>query len=96
LSYLRAFWEAGYSGNRRAGASTNRGGERYFVNRAGGNRAIYRVRGRGRPQLIFYITSRPPRYRERFDFYGEANRNAARRGAEIAQRAIDRTLASAR
>jgi hypothetical protein len=100
LSYFSAYREAGYTGNRVRGGKIDRAGVRYFVNRAGRSRGIYKVRGRrGRPRLMWIITSRPPIYRPRFDFYGVAQRHADRRGPEIAEvhlrRVLQRTARSA-
>jgi len=93
LAYFGAYWEAGYSGNRVRGGRLDRSGIRYFVNRAGASRGIYKVRGRrGKPRLIWIITSNTPNYRPRFDFYGVAQRHAKRRGPEIADEHVRRML----
>lgn len=96
LSYFRSFREAGYNANRVAGASSNKRGIRYFINRAGSGRGIYRVQGNGKPKLIWYVTTDTPTYNRRFDFFGEAQRHASRFGPYFADKAITRALATAR
>ena len=96
LSYFRAFWEAGYNANRRAGASASRRGKRFFVQKVGGSRGIFEVTGKGRARLVWYIAKRRPTYRERFDFFGEAARHAAKYGPYFAGKAAERALRTAR
>lgn len=97
LSYFRAYHESGFTANRAAGAAGSRAGYRYHIQPAGSGRAIYRVRGkRGKPKMIFYITTDAPTYRTRFDFYGEAARHAAKFGGYFARRAMDKALRTAR
>lgn len=96
LSYFRAYGEAGYNANRRAGQSASAKGLRYFVQKVGKGRGIFRVRGRGKPKLLWYITSNTPSYRKRFDFYGEADRHAKKFGGYFASKAMKRALATAR
>lgn len=80
----------------RTGGSPGRG-KRYFINKAGRGRAIYAVQGkRGKPKPVWYITTDRPDYNRRFDFYGEAQRHAAKYGPYFAQQAMRKALRTAR
>jgi hypothetical protein len=96
LSYFRAYTEAGITANRRSGAGSSRSGIRYFVNRAGAGRGIYRVRGRrGKPQLIWHIVPRATRYMVRFRFYDVAQSHADVEGPRIGRQAMTKAVRKA-
>ena len=96
LSYFRAYREAGFNANRVSGASSNKRGIRYFVRPVGRGKGIFRVQGKGKAKLIWYVTKKRPTYRPRFDFFRTAYQHAGRYSEHFARKAMRKALKTAR
>lgn len=97
LAYFRAFNEGGFTSNRVRGSKTNARGERYYVQKIGKSRGIFKVSGKkGKPRLLWMIVKKRPIYRPRFDFYGIADRHAAKWAGHFAEKGMAKALATAR
>ncbi len=96
LAYVGGFGDAGGVRNTTAAgkAKLRAGGTEYFVlkaRRGGLGAGLYRRSGRGSRatiQQVLKFIDRAPQYRQRFDFFGVAERTAARVGDEIMRDAM--------
>lgn len=95
LQSFRGYTRGGF--NRHTGEGTLESGVAYWVtDLSGGIRGIFRTKYGGSPTLIWILARKTPTYKKRFDFFGIAQRYATIKGPGIAQKAVDKAMATAR
>lgn len=94
LAFYRTFTEGGYN------VGAGRQGVRYEIVPEGRGRVIYEVsrtpKGKSRYRPRFFLTTREPKYKKRFDFYGIADKAHAKHGPAIADKSMLQALRTAR
>ena len=95
LSQLRASPDPGQNRTGSARSKKSRSAAAYFYQRTGTARGIWERRGRAVKPLFVFVTDRP-NYRRRFDFYGVANKTAARHLPREFEKAVIKAMATAR